>query len=280
MRMVVTPLWIVYVVAPLGGLSIAIFILDLAMIWCKKLHSKIVYRLAFYQALCALVYSTFMMLGYFADQYFKVYNIVAFTVMAFLTLTKFMFNMWLTLHLYCFAVCYRDLRRLEPLYVSSSLLVPLLASSVYLTINIPIGCHFIESGFIGLLILAGSLLAMTSVVVVAIFVVLLRRHLTRDRHSAVSWYNRTALQEMLPLIAYPVVITFSLIPLAVTAHYIKAEQNHKANSFYYGVFAIELQSFNFFSIGLLAVHIIIVSIMKKCKKKVIMTRNRYYTCNL
>ena len=55
------------------------------------------------------------------------------TVFGFLTLytewMKLLFTMWVTFHLFCFAVLHKNLKKLEVLYVVTSLLVPALIAA-------------------------------------------------------------------------------------------------------------------------------------------------------
>ena len=271
----VAPMWIVFIVVPLGGLSIAIFILEVIIVWSMRLCSKIVYRLALYQASCAVVYSTVILAGYVLLHYLKFSEVIGYSILAYFTMAKFMFNMWLTVHLFFFAVCYKNCRKLEPLYVSSSLILPLLASAVYLVINVPFGCQLIRRGFSAILIVAGLILALTSVIVVAIFAVLLRRNCKSN--SSVGRHNRTAIKEMLPLIGYPLVIAIAIAPIAMIISAMAiSNKSLLTPNFMHGVFAIVLQCFNFFSIIFLMVHIGVVTIIKKCEKKSIISRRRYY----
>ena len=48
---------------------------------------------------------------------------------------KVCFGCWITFHLFCFAVFLKNMKKLEPLYVMSSILVPIVVSSAPLITN-------------------------------------------------------------------------------------------------------------------------------------------------
>ena len=113
----------------LNGASVLVCLLAAIMVFALKLHSKIVYRLALYQVLSALVFSTVETLEIIFVNYEKspapiVYgrlcNTIGWLVM-YTQWVKLLFTAWLTVHLFCFGVLYKNLKKLEILYVITSL---------------------------------------------------------------------------------------------------------------------------------------------------------------
>ena len=127
---------ILYVNGSIATLSAVCCILALATVTIKRLYKKVIYRLAMYQVSVALLQSfssvlVFMLIGY--DEA-KVYYLVSCKAIAFLgqifILMNLLFISWLTCHLFAFVVFLKDLKRLEWLYISSSVLIPLLVACI------------------------------------------------------------------------------------------------------------------------------------------------------
>ena len=102
----------------------------------KRLYRKVIYRLAMYQVTAALFESSllalvFMLIDYDAEKLYYRVSCKASAFMAqFWILVKLFFISWLTLHLFAFIVFFKDLKRLEWLYISSSVLIPLLVACI------------------------------------------------------------------------------------------------------------------------------------------------------
>ena len=95
-----------------------------------RLYQKLVYRLALYQVLASLFLGMVELLQILMiklQDNLEVYNRVCIAIGFFgmyFQWVKLLFTMWLTFHLFCFAVLYKNLKKLEVLYVVTSLLVP------------------------------------------------------------------------------------------------------------------------------------------------------------
>lgn len=152
--------------------------------------------------------------------------------------TKLFFTMWITVHLFCFAVFYRNLKKLEALYVVTSLLLPAGIASVPLathsyvlsssgrcyiyTLNETHDTH-------GTIVLvekfvlwdgpAFVILLAASVVMVAVVAKLAKRVCKRVGTSyepvtdGDQYWN--ALKQILPLAAFPLLFLVFIIPLLV-----------------------------------------------------------------
>ena len=124
----------------INGVSVLVCLLAAILVFGLKLHKKVVYRLALYQVLSSLALSVVWLLSnidyseYNDDPYSYGHFCVAigwFNMYA--QWTKLLFTMWVTFHLFCFAVLHKNLKRLEALYVVTSLVVPAVIACVPLT---------------------------------------------------------------------------------------------------------------------------------------------------
>ena len=124
------------VIASANGVSVLVCLLAAILVLRLKLYKKLVYRLALYQVLSALVMASVgvmqvMFINY--DDSPNIYDRIC-TVIGFLGLyaewMKLLFTMWVTFHLFCFGVLHRNLKKFEVLYVVTSLLVPALIAAV------------------------------------------------------------------------------------------------------------------------------------------------------
>ena len=122
------------VLAVANGVSVLVCLLAAILLCCLKLYKKIVYRLALYQILSALAMASVgAAMGVVSINSSIIHGRVC-TAIGFLGVytewTKLLFTMWVTFHLFCFAVLHKNLKKLEVLYVVTSLLVPALIAIV------------------------------------------------------------------------------------------------------------------------------------------------------
>ena len=116
--------------------SVLVCLLATILVFALKLHKKAVYRLALYQVLAALLLaieqaSQTMMVHYKDNPFVYGQVCVAMGWLAlYLLWMKLLFTMWVTFHLFCFAVLHKNLQKLEVLCVVTSLLVPAVIASV------------------------------------------------------------------------------------------------------------------------------------------------------
>ncbi|KAL5509162.1 hypothetical protein EMCRGX_G004474 [Ephydatia muelleri] len=119
-----------------NGVSVLVCLLAAFLLRWLKLYKKLVYRLALYQVLSALAMASVgatqvVFINY--DELSTIYRRLC-TAIGFLWLysqwTKLLFTMCVTFHLFCFAVLHKNLKKLEVLYVVTSLLVPALIAIV------------------------------------------------------------------------------------------------------------------------------------------------------
>ena len=113
----------------LNFVSVCVCTLAAILVFVLKLHRKVVYRLSLYQVLASLAFAAVEVLQIISADRKKIAAFsLACTVIAALVLylrwVKLLFTMWVTFHLFCFAVFYKNLKKLEGLYVVTSLLIP------------------------------------------------------------------------------------------------------------------------------------------------------------
>ena len=110
--------------------SVLVCLLAAIFVFALKLHTRVVYRLALYQVLASLFFAmaeTFQIIFVHYHQNPEVYDQLCKTMGFFVLYTrwaKLLFTAWITFHLFCFAVLHKNWKRLEPLYVVTSVLVP------------------------------------------------------------------------------------------------------------------------------------------------------------
>lgn len=226
----------------LAGIGIALCATSLAAAVALKLYKQLVYRLAIYQVSSALAFGVACILGAtyrplikFDNTYFPICLAAAF-IAVYSSLVKLFVTLMLTVHLFIFAVCHRNLKRLEMCYVITAFVVPALMAVIpFMTHTYGIAdkrsltcsimyddgnCipNFIPAGFIELYVLwFGPAVVCLSSVTLLILVMLSVLAFRACKPSAASLKNRTAIRQMLPLMAYPVTfcafVIFSMIPL-------------------------------------------------------------------
>ena len=121
------------VLAVANGVSVLVCLLAAILLCCLKLYKKLVYRLALYQVLSALALTSVFVMQVVFINYDKspiIYGRIC-TALGFLTeWTKLLFTMWVSFHLFCFAILHKNLKKLEVLSVVTSLLVPVVIAIV------------------------------------------------------------------------------------------------------------------------------------------------------
>ena len=144
---------------------------------------------------------------------------------------KLLFTAWLTLHLFCFVVLYKNLKKLEILYVVTSLLVPVIIATVPLITRSyhidRLGCYIVDVNgtnpdakiewfalwdIPALIILLAASIAMVIVVIKLAYKVVLRLKFEAITDGDQYW---KALKQLLPLAAFPILYFLFVIPVLV-----------------------------------------------------------------
>ncbi|KAL5499589.1 hypothetical protein EMCRGX_G011034 [Ephydatia muelleri] len=212
--------------------SVLACILAAILVAALQLYKKVVYRLALYQVLSSLALASLEMFQSIYVNYSEnpaAYDKVcaAFGWLVYYSQwSKLLFTGWVTLHVFCFGAFQKDLRRLEVLYVATSLLVPILIASVPLITNsyrivYTTARHYVcyildaEPGsnaalierFVlwdcpALIILFASSVAMGAMVIKLIYVCFRSK----------SEQYRKAIKQFLPLATFPILFFVFIIP--------------------------------------------------------------------
>ena len=219
-----------------NGVSTFVCLLATILVCILKLYKIMVYRLALYQVLAALVYgANYTLQVIFIDSpqpFSDVYNRLceAFGAAAmYLEWVKLLFTVWVTVHLFCFVVFYKNLKKLEAVYVSTSLLIPAVIAAVPFathtyglsgswcwieewknnctndTVRVGVIEEFTLWYGPSMLSLIAASLAMLLMLIVLLYRVRV--------HKAVEYSaNWRAFKQILPLAAYPIIFFLFLLP--------------------------------------------------------------------
>ena len=229
----------------INTISVLVCLLAAVLVLVLKLHKKVVYRLALYQVLSALSFALLQALQITFINYDKntrVYGQICVAVgwlVLYSQLVKLVFTLWVTFHLFCFAVLYKNLKKLEVLYVVTSLLVPALLAAVPLTTQ-TFGVRsssgtlcFIyaqndsnsnqhKRALIERFVLwdgpATVTLSVASIVMIATVLKLGHRICQHRRYESLtdtSGQHWKALKQLLPLAAFPILFFVFTIPVSV-----------------------------------------------------------------
>ena len=226
-------------VIPFGatnGVSVLVCLLAAILVFGLKLYKKVVYRLALYQVLSGLALSVVDLFGLldFFDYYVDPVSYGKFCVAigffdVYSRWMKLLFTMWVTFHLFCFAVLNKNLKKLEVLYVVTSLLVPAVIASVPLATQAygSAGVCYIlgpanDSGHVGfieqvalwsapamIMLLAASVAMVFVAIKLACKVCLIKSY---EPITDGDQFTK-ALKQLLPLVAFPVLFFMLMIPV-------------------------------------------------------------------
>ena len=126
----------------LNIVAVIVCLLGAILVFILKMCNTIVYRLALYQVVSALflavmdIFETTIFIKYDKDP--KLYDGLCKAIGLlgmYAQLMNLLFTMWVTFHLFSFAVLHKNLKKLEAFYVATSLLVPALIACVPLITN-------------------------------------------------------------------------------------------------------------------------------------------------
>ena len=228
----------------LNFVSVLVCVLAAILVFGLKLYRKIVYRLSLYQVLAALGFSTvetlqIVFVNY--DQLSEVYRRLC-TAIGLLEVyaewVKLLFTAWVTFHLFCFVVLHKSLKKLEVLYVVTSLIIPAVIAAVPLITQSyrtePLGCYisdgngtdsaadvelFVLWNVPALIVLFAASIAMAVVVIKLGSKVHHRIKKIKEPITRGDQYWK-ALKQLLPLAAFPVLFFIFEVPVLVFDIYI------------------------------------------------------------
>ena len=224
-----------------NGLSVVVCLFASILVGVLKLYKKPVYRLALYQVLASLTFAIACVVGVIFINYNEapeVYSRLCVAVGFWYLFTqnlKLYSTLWLTFHLFCFAVFSKNMKKFEPFYVMSSLLISTILSIVPLITDSygfnGVTCWIREQDencssyrrtdieIIEQYTLwygpSTTLLVIESVVLLIMVAILVCRFRRRTKHEGTPVredQNRRAAKQLLPLVAYPMLFCVLIIP--------------------------------------------------------------------
>lgn len=225
----------------IGGFAAVLCFAAVILVLVLKLYRQLVYRLALYQVLAALVFGLACVIelplidSYYDPAAYHSLCITAACIVLFALWLKLLFTLGVTFHLFCFVILHRNMKFFEVPYVVFSLILPLVVSVIPLATNSygPAGAwcwiknweddcpsKVFEGGVIQQFVLwycpALAVLIVNSMAVIGMTVFLGRRAYRRSQGG--SQYKR-AVNQMLPLAAYPVIFCLLLVPTLASRAY-------------------------------------------------------------
>ena len=210
-----------------GSATIAVF--------ACRLHVRLTYRLALYQVLGSLMHSVLITLQLLFLNYgrnIEVYGPLCVAVAYLYNSShwiKLLALTWLTLHLFCFAVCYKNSKRLEiPLLVALVILPFVISALPFIRLSYgqtpPLWCWILNGTDVRaamqltVWLLPATALLLVSFVLVAVMLSVLGFRIYRELQSGeivAVGPRKKALKQLCPLIAYPAAFIVFILPALV-----------------------------------------------------------------
>lgn len=291
--------WILHGVV--NGVAVLVCLTAAILVFILKLHTKVVYRLALYQVLSslALVSVTVLqtvLINFDSNQ--QMYGRVC-TAMGWLAVyfqwVKLLFTTWVTFHLFCFGVLHKNPKKLEIVYVVTSLTIPSVVAALPLVIVTNTyglaprgGCYILGSSndsrsqYIALIERlalwdgpAMAILLAASAAMVAMVIKLACRVCSRLRYEPISDGDQywKALKQLLPLSAFPILFFVLKIPELILDIYV-ARRNITYNDALIYSSTVFISLWSTTSGVTLLVHIIVARCVANKRKR---QTNRYGT---
>ena len=220
--------------ASMNIVSILICIPGIILVLVRKLHKQLIYRLAMYQVIGSIMFSAvegfqLVILDYDADP--KIYSRICTSLGFFNFYTLWvtvLFSVSMTFHLFSFTVCYKNLKKCEPVYVVTSLVMPAIIAVVPLITGSygrsPSWCWIRGTNDDGSAYITGaieqlalwlvpvfSVVSLESTAVVWTLCVVSRRIYLSKEQSA----HKKALYQVIPLASYPIILCVLILPVLV-----------------------------------------------------------------
>ena len=210
-----------------GCLAVACGLAAVVMVIILKLYKQLCYRLALYQVIAASLRGFALALQFlFVDKKLLETRVCTFVgfILQYSSTMELIWAGWVTFHLVSFVVFYKNLQKMELVYVVSSVLIlALLAIVPFFTGSYGSSeawCWIKDTanGKIERLALfyapAIALVFMESIAVVVIVTMLVCRGCRKPLRQ-LSVTEKRALSQMLPLLAYPIIFCVAMIPSVV-----------------------------------------------------------------
>ena len=225
-----------------NGFAVLVCLLAAILVLALKLHKKVVYRLALYQVLAAFALGLVVELSQISmvrlQENPEAYN-RACIALAFFGMysqwVKLIFTVWVSFHLFYFAVFHKNLKRFEALYIVTSLLLPAVIAVIPLITSSygysPVdGCYIPVYDDNGTKILVGAvetfvlwdapamiMLVIISAAMVVMVIKLTRNLCWRSKYEPITENDQywNALKQLLPLATFPIVFFLFIIPVVI-----------------------------------------------------------------
>ena len=206
------------------------------LVFGLRLHKLLVYRMNLYQVLSSMAFGVAWIIYVYLSMRNSRPTAYAYLIFLSSVVANVIMNTWIAIHLWALAVFYKSLNRLEPLYVATSTIVPLIFAIVTLSIsstrNLNSRAAAIVLLFVAFVIYFLMLVTCFAVVVLAITLCYRAYKRNAVHVSKIDVQHKKALFEMLPLLVYPVgyfLISLPSFICEVTLQYDKITQNCSCN---------------------------------------------------
>ena len=231
--------FLIHILGSLGAVSVATCLVALCWLFYLKLYRQFLYRPAAYQVVASLLNEIFTVYQFtfleYNDSKYQ-WCVAAGYLVQIADWMKVCFGCWITFHLFCFAVFLKNMKKLEPLYVMSSILVPIVVSSAPLITKSygPTGewcwiqikkcgtdylIGFIEQIAVwygpAFVILVLQCIAMLTMIITVYY----RAHRKSGENVFGRDQNNVAFRQLLPLVAYPVLFCILITPPLIARVY-------------------------------------------------------------
>ena len=250
--------------ASVCGVSIIVCLIPIILVFLLKLHRQFTYRVALYQVVAALLFVLALLLdtifalkmGSNSHLFQSPCKFAAFLIQFFLWL-KFLFVSLIVVHLFMFAIVYKNIRRFEIIYVCSSVGISLVIASVPFMTNTyglagswcwitnwkndcptQVLVDGVIEQFSTMYGPCFLLLSIDSVVAIIIVLVLAARLCRRESSSMAGYQHNEALKQMVPLLAYPILFFFLFLPAFANRIYGATPHQPNTSLMFLAVFCI------------------------------------------
>ena len=275
----------VLVITVANSVSVLVCLLAAILVLILRLYKKVVYRLALYQVLASLILATDVILQVILLHYSSSYGrecIAMGWVRVYAGWMKLLFTMWVTFHLFCFAVLHKNLKKLEVLYVVTSLLVPAviacapLITDTYGRNRDGTECFIYMYAFNDIASIerfalwdgpAMIILLAASTAMVVMVIKLTGRVCLRARYEPITDGDQfwKALKQLLPLAAFPIVFLICEIPIFI--YHIYAPTSSMPNMTLEISKSVFISMWSMTSGGTLLIHIIVVKCLSLARNR-------------
>lgn len=249
----------------LGVPCLAIAILDIIALFSMRLHAKPLYRLVLYKVISEAVFSVTMAGA--AIKYEDLPLIYLDAIVIFMATATILLYLWLAMHLFVYAVCYKNLKTLEPLYVASTVLLSVSLSALYIAViklvPAPHGCPM-NIVMAGALVVLSLLLLLSAAAILSSSMTMIYRSWCKHESPYKRQYRAT-FKETIPFVVYPTAYVLFLCPLLILSiyHMIPISVLKSTHDFRYSL----PQCFCVVGCLTVTVHLVVVRFIQKCERK-------------